>query len=446
MPGGMLWELSGFVRASAFLQTEAALMVAERLGRGLYGGSGSQRALVIGTVATDVYSGYAALRGASPEAREREHRRAADRVFSVAAGLGGAAIKVCQFAATRPDLLPTPYVERLSQLQERVPPIPWRTVEAALTRELGRPPSEVFSKIDPKPVAAASLAQVHRARLPGGREVALKVQYPEVAGLVEADLRALESVFDWVSRFEPEIRLQPLTEYLRHTLPLELDFAREARAAEDLRQTLAERGDVLVPAIFDEYTTGRLVVMEWADGTRITDRQTMLESGFDPGEVARLLNELYTDQLFNRGLFHADPHPGNLLVQPGPRLAILDHGLTLKVSPQFVSNLAEMVISLSEGDMGSLVAALEEAGARVEGERDLETLLQIMGVLLGAQPGSSPVSFGGFGRVLGSGIGYFPPDLLLVGRAIGLLDGITRQLDPGLDTLEIAAQKARTGD
>jgi predicted unusual protein kinase regulating ubiquinone biosynthesis (AarF/ABC1/UbiB family) len=435
-------DVSGFVRASAFLQTEAALMTAERFGRGLYGGSGSQRALVIGTVAADVYSGQMALRGASSETREREHRRAADRVFAAAARLGGAAIKVCQFAATRPDLLPAPYIERLSGLRDRVPPTPWKTIEAVLARELGRPPSEVFSKVDPKPVAAASLAQVHRARLPEGREVALKVQYPEVAGLVDADLRALESVFDRVSRFEPEIQLNPLTEYLRHTLPLELDFAREARAAEELRQTMADRKDLLVPEILGEHTTGRLVVLEWAGGIKITDRQAILESGFDLGEVARLLNELYTDQLFNRGILHADPHPGNLVVQPGPRLALLDHGLTLRLSPQFVSALAEMVISLSEGDVDSLVVALEESGARVEGERDLETLLQIMEVLLGAQPGSSPVSLGEFGRALGSGIGYFPPDLLLVGRAIGLLDGITRQLDPELDTLEIAAQKA----
>jgi predicted unusual protein kinase regulating ubiquinone biosynthesis (AarF/ABC1/UbiB family) len=154
--------------------------------------------------------------------------------------------------------------------------------------------------------------------------------------------------------------------------------------------------------------------------------------------VARLLNDVYAEQMLRRGILHADPHPGNLRVQPGPRLVLLDHGLTVPLSPELTATLRQMVQALATGDFAALAAALTAAGLPLDAGTDIATLLRLVGVLLGTDPGDAP----GGGFALGKALGYLPPDLVLVGRALGLLDGITRQLDPRLNTLAIVAQYA----
>ncbi len=286
---------------------------------------------------------------------------------------------------------------------------------------------------------------MHRARLGDGREVAVKVQYPGIAGLIEADLAALEAIFQAVARLEPGVRLQPIADYLRWTLPLELDFRREARSIESLSSALSGRDDVLVPGVVEELTTGRLLVMQFVEGVKVTDVDGLREAGLDSREVAKLLNDAYAEQLFTHGVLHADPHPGNLLVQPGhdgPRLVLLDHGLTLELEPSFVAALGRLVSALGSGDLAGITAALGEAGLPIGEDTDLDSLLQIVGVLLGGERGESNGDAGSFGLKLGASVGDISPELLLVGRAIGLLDGITRQLDPDLDALEIVGRHA----
>ncbi len=447
-------------RAQAFLWAATGLTAGERMGRAVSGGASfgasawPSRTMIIGTVAADLYLGYATLRERAKwapklvgdEDWELQHRRGAARTLDVAEMLGGTLIKAAQFASTRPDLLPVAYTSTLSKLQDRVPPRSWETMEPAIFRELGRPLSEVFEHVEPGPIAAASIAQVHRARLKNGREVAVKAQYPEVEGMIEDDLSALERTFATLSRIEPQVNLRPIADYLRWTLPLELDFRREAAAIEKLRAALADREDVLVPEVVEELTTGRLLVMELMEGVKITDRDALIAAGIDPCEVAVLLNDAYADQLFNHNVLHADPHPGNILVQPGrsrPRLVLLDHGLTLGLEPDFVGTLGDMVSAIRTGDLEEITAALHDTGLPIDEDTDLETLLGVVGVLLGTDEtpgGDEALDLGDFGRRLGASVGDIPPKLLLVGRAIGLLDGITRQLDPDLDTLEIVGR------
>jgi ubiquinone biosynthesis protein len=448
--GVFLARASDLSRSQWFLWAWSTLAAGERLGRAVMPGffAPSPRGLVIGTVASDLYLGYAALRERArwfpglvlPEDWRLVHRRGAGRLLDTAEALGGTLIKAGQFASTRSDLLPAPYVEALSSLQDRVPPQPRTVIEEAVARELGCPIPEVFSEFDGRPIAAASIAQVHRARLRDGREVAVKVQYPGIAALIEADLGALEAIFAAVARLEPQIRLQPIADYLRWTLPLELDFRREARAIAELRDALSERDDVVIPEVVEDLTTERLLVMGLVEGVKITDKEALAEAGVSPRAVAELLNDAYADQLFRRGVLHADPHPGNLMVQPGrsrPRLVLLDHGLTLALEPSFVATLDNMVGAMKSGDLGALKDALREAGLPIDKVTDLDTLLQLVGVLLGGEQGET---FEDFGRRLGASVRDIPPKLLLAGRAIGLLDGITRQLDPGLDALEIVAR------
>ena len=475
---GLLLGVADEARSQALLGAWTALAAGERFGRSLVGpgsrrraaarvlppGVLSARTLALGTAALDLYAGYAALRerrrrfpGLVREADyELQHRRGAGRTLDAAQALGATLIKAGQFASSRPDLLPPPYIRALSTLQDRVPPRPFGVIRRRIEEETGRPLYKTFFRVDPEPIAAASIAQVHRARLADGREVAVKVRYPEVAGLVEEDLAALESIFDVVGRLQPDVQLRPISDYLRWSLPLELDLSRETRAMKELRDALADREDVAVPRPVDGLATEGLLVMDYFEGIRVNDRAALVEAGIDPSEVAVLLNDAFADQLFRRGILHADPHPGNLLVQPGPRLVLLDHGLTLRLDESFVGTLAGVVSALGGGDLEAVGGALRDAGLPVGEGADLETLLQLVGVVLGGgdagdaaggedEDETDAADLGNLTGKIGAAVRDLPPRLLLVGRAIALLDGVTGQLDEELDALEIVSRYADGG-
>lgn len=445
MPGRIIANLSDVLRANTFLWTEANLRIGERLTRKTPTGMVLSRITVLSALAADLFTGYLTLQTrarwlpwlAGPQDWELQHERSANRLLDTAASLGGALIKACQFASTRPDLLPPIYIERLSQLQDHVPPQDWSGIEAAITKELGKPISEVFSKVEQKPLAAASLSQVHRAWLKDGRPVALKVLYPEVKELVAADLEMLGRIADLLTLVAPNVNLKSIVQFLKETLPLELDLRREASAMEELRLALANRPDVVIPKSLPEFSTERLLVMDYLEGIKITDREALEAAGINPGEVVRLLNEVYAEQVFRHNFLHADPHPGNLLVQPGPKLVILDHGLTVRLKPSLAQAMGEMVKSLMEGRLDEVANALRSAGLTVAEGVDLPTLLRLVGVILG---GAGSRNILEVGSQIGTSIGEIPVDLLLVGRALGMLNGIAIQLDPKQDTLSTVAR------
>ncbi|HEV2236956.1 MAG TPA: ABC1 kinase family protein [Ktedonobacterales bacterium] len=447
-------RLGDLARSSGFLWMEGYLKTIERYSRRAHLGRRQARGLALMTLAVDLLSGYTLLaqRQRLPGRLTRaqdwawQHQRSADRLRDTAAALQGTLIKAAQFASTRPDILPAPYIRALATLQDRVPAQPWPEMRRAITRELGRPPEAVFQRIETRPIASASIAQVHRAELPDGRQVAVKIQYPGIQGVMHTDLTILQWVVTEVARLAPALQLQPILDHLRDTLPLELDFVREAAAMTTLRAALAHRADVLVPAVIPELSTRRLLVMEYVEGIKITDRAALERAGIAPAAVARQLHALYAEQIFRLGWLHADPHPGNLLVQQrpeGPRIVLLDHGLTVPLAPALTQALGEMVRALLAGDFAGLTAALERAGMRLDPDVDLATLLGLVGVLLNAggaagAPAAKADALA-IGRQLGHSIGHIPADLLLVGRALGLLDGTTKLLDPSANALESVA-------
>ncbi len=415
-PAVFLARLGDLTRSNSFLWMEASLKLQERYSRNTQRGQVLLRTLVLGTVAADIFAGYTTLRK-----RERWWP-------------GLVRARDC---STRPDLLPLVYTHTLSQLQDRMPPHPWPEIEAAIANELGRSPSEVFAHIDKEPVAAASIAQVHRAQLRDGREVAIKVQYPEIAGLIGADLTVLQRVSSAIARVASKIQLQPIVDYLKGTLPMELDFNHEATCMIDLRAALAHRSDVLIPEVIKQWSSRRMIVMEYVEGIKITNREELVKAGISPGETARLLNDLYAEQMLRLNILHGDPHPGNLLVQPGPRLVLLDHGLTVPLKQSLVQALRKLIQGIVAGDIDAISAALAEAGLQLSKQVDVATLLELVGVLLGEERATN---FLEVGTNLSLSMGSIPLDLLLVGRALGLLDGITRQLDPDLEAMELVAR------
>lgn len=439
-------RLGDLARSNGLLALEANLKSLEHYSRMAHVGRQPTRALTFTALAADILGGYLALarrsrlwgRLAQPQDWEWQHERSAARVRDTAARLRGALIKACQFASTRPDILPPAYTRAFATLQDAVPATPWRDMRHAIAQELGCPPEAIFARIERRPIASASIAQVHRAWLRDGRAVAVKVQYPDIAGIMATDLKVLRYIVRGVAEFVPDVQLQPIVDHLKETLPLELDFAREARAMTALREALRHRDDVLIPAVMPELSTRRLLVMEYVEGVKITDRAGLERAGIDPSALAHLINDVYAEQIFRLGWLHADPHPGNLLAQArpgaGPRLVLLDHGLTVSLDPTLVAAISEMVSALLQGDFERLTRALRSAGVRLDERLDVTTLLQLVGVLLGnEQEGASAAQVG---QRLGKSIGHIPTSLILIGRALGLLDGVTKQLDPNLNALE----------
>lgn len=439
-------RLGDLARSNSLLALEANLTSLEQYSRVAHVGRQPARALTFTALAADILSGYLALtrrsrlwgRLAQPQDWEWQHERSAARVRDTAARLRGALIKACQFASTRPDILPSAYTRAFATLQDAVPATPWREIRRAIAQVLGSPPEAVFARIEHRPIASASIAQVHRAWLKDGRAVAVKVQYPDIADIMATDLKVLQYIVRGVAEFVPGVQLQPIVDHLRETLPLELDFQREARAMTALRAALRHRDDVLIPAVIPELSTRRLLVMEYVEGVKITDRAGLERAGIDPSALARLINDVYAEQLLRLGWLHADPHPGNLLAQARagaePRLVLLDHGLTVPLDPTLVAAISEMVAALLQGDFDRLTHALQSAGVRLDERLDVTTLLQLVGVLLGnEQEGASATQVG---QRLGKSIGHIPTNLILIGRALGLLDGVTKQLDPNLNALE----------
>jgi ubiquinone biosynthesis protein len=293
-------RIGDLTRSSSLLPLEANLKTLEQYSRLLRVGRRSTRALTFATLAADILSGYLLLERRSrlwgrltqPQDWDWQHERSAARVRAAAATLRGTLIKACQFASTRPDILPLAYVRSFAALQDRVPASPWKAIQRAIHRELGQWPGDVFAQIDRRPIASASIAQVHRAQLWDGRQVAVKIQYPDIVGIMTADLIILRHIAREIARFVPEVQLQPILDHLSETLPLELDFAREARAMTALRAALHHRTDVLVPEVIAELSTDRLLVTEFVEGVKITDTAALEQAGISPAAVARLLNDV----------------------------------------------------------------------------------------------------------------------------------------------------------
>ncbi|MGO8950857.1 MAG: ABC1 kinase family protein [Ktedonobacterales bacterium] len=449
-------RLGALARSNTFLWMEANLRAFEHYSRSLPLGRRVTRASTLLTLAADLVSGYVLLdqRGRvckslnQPKDWAWQHQRGARRLRDTAASLGGTLIKAGQFASTRPDILPAAYIQTLSSLQDHVPAQPWSVMRRTITRELGRRPEEIFRWIDHRPLASASIAQVHRAILHDGRQVAVKIQYPGIKDVIASDLNMLQVIVAGVSHIDRDVQLQPILDHLKQTLPLELDFSREARAMTALGAALQHRSDVIIPEVIWELSTPHLLTMDFIEGIKITNLPALAEAGVNPHDVATLLNDVYAEQMLRLGWLHADPHPGNLLVKAGPtgpQLVLLDHGLTVELSPTLVGALQEMVRALYAGDLTRLADALRQAGMPLDADVDIATLLQIVGVLLDRpkdqdedeqQDQNNALEIG---QRLGQGIGYMPVDLILVGRALGLLDGVTKQLDPELQALEIIA-------
>ncbi len=413
-----------------------------------------RRFLTIARTVIQVYAGYKGLQllaKALGDARverfyRRHHRRSAELAYRTATQLQGLMIKACQFLGTRADILPEEYIEVLSKLHDRVPPLAYETIVRVVEADLGRPWREVFMHFDPRPLASASLAQVHRARLHDGREVAVKVQYPEIAALVEIDIANLSLLFNLLSRIERNFDLRMIVREISRYVHLELDFENEARNATTIRANLRHRRDVIVPEMISELCRRRVLVMEYVPGIKVTDVAALEAAGISKQEVARVLTEIFCHQILVDGFFHADPHPGNILVQAGPKLVLLDFGLAKEFPPGFVTGIAKLAAAIIRQDAPAIAATFAELGFRTKND-DSRSLVALGDAFLGQalRSGKAYVDAGlidTFNKELpkalrANPIVEAPSDILLVVRVMGLLSGIGKQLESEVDPLAL---------
>jgi ubiquinone biosynthesis protein len=290
---------------------------------------------------------------AEPDARTSGREAAeADGLARHLEELGPTFIKLGQLLSTRPDLLPAPYLDALSRLQDRVEPFPFEQVKETVESELGVRISRAFSEFDPEPTAAASLAQVHRAALRDGRPVAVKVQRPGLRRRVADDLEALESIAEFADAHSDQARrlqVRLLFDELKRSLLQELDFHSEARNLETIGTNLEDFERIVVPRAVVDFTTSRVITMDWINGRKITDVGPMARLELDGAGLAAELFRAYLKQILVDGVFHADPHPGNVLITDDDRIGLVDLGMVARLTPRTQENLLQLLMAIAEG-------------------------------------------------------------------------------------------------
>jgi len=285
------------------------------------------------------------------------HRERARKLTQTIASLGPSFIKLAQVFAIRADIIPQIYIEALRNLHDRVPPFPTSEVRKRIQLELKRPLEAVFESFTPEPLAAASLGQVHRARY-RGEEVIVKVLRPGVEELVATDIRVVQNLVFVLEQFIDHhiIRsTRTIIDEFSRVIAEEMDFHHEADNVERFGELFRDSDFVIIPPVYREVTTTRVLVMRFFEGFRVTEVDEILRHNIDTRKMIENLIGFYGDQLLVHGFFHADPHPGNILIRPDSRIVLLDYGMVLEVTPELRQDLVRIVIAAVRSDVDELI-------------------------------------------------------------------------------------------
>jgi ubiquinone biosynthesis protein len=364
--------------------------------------------------------------------------------------LGPTFVKFGQALSMRTDMLPAALVDELARLQDDVAPLPAGTAERAIEAAFGRPMGDLFTTFDPVPIASASIAQVHRALLPTGEVVAVKVRRPGLAAVIEDDLSALAHLASLAERHLPDAELYTpsnLVQEFARTIRREQDLAREGRIIERFARNFAGDTTIRLPRVVWPLTTPEILTMEFIDGVKVSDLEGARELGIDRREVARRGADATLKQILLHGLFHADPHPGNVLVLPGNVICLLDFGIVGRLDARARDRILGLVRALAARDANRVVDIVLELLVPLR-EVDRADLLTDVEELIDsyADAALEEVALAEvLHRVVDAMTRHrlrFPSDLLLLIKALVTIEGVGRQLDPGFRMLRHAAPVA----
>ena len=369
-----------------------------------------------------------------------------ERLRLVFEELGPTFIKLGQLLSTRPDLIPAEYLDELARLQDEVPPFSLAEVHAIFREELGRSPDEVFHYFDAEPLAAASIGQVHRARLDSGPEVVVKVQRPDIENVIAVDLEILAHLAGLMEQYLEEVqghRPTAIVQEFARSLSREIDFAVELANVQRFARQFKSNAAIHVPLVYPELSTPRVLVMEYVLGIKASMAGQLREQGYDLPLIAERGATLVMEQIFVHGFFHADPHPGNLFILPDNVVCFIDFGQMGRLSRKDREDFTDLVLDLVAGDERTVVEGVLKVTVQL-GEVDLESLARDLGGLVDLYL-YRPLGELEAGRILQDLLDLvtrhkltFKPAFYQMMKALSTVEGVGLMLDPKLELIRLA--------
>ncbi len=390
------------------------------------------------------------------------HLRNAERVKKAILQLNGLFIKIGQMLSILSNFLPEAFQKPLEELQDRIPPRPFSEVRERLERELGKPPGQLFARFEEVPVAAASIGQVHRAQLPDGTEVAVKVQHADIEAAARLDLEIIRRLTRVISFFFDIRGMDYLYSQLRQMIEEELDFGREAQSMQQIAENLKDEAKLAVPKVHAAFSTTRVLTTTWHTGAKIGNLAQLDAWQIDRRDLAARLVRAYCHMLFKDGFYHADPHPGNILIEPDGTLVLLDFGATSRLSNAMREGIPQLIEAAVKNDTGGMIDACRAMGFIAEGREAEQMAEKMIGALrnflqnevkfeglnfrdIDVKPFDNSlfrlIQEVGFSSI--SGTVQVPKDYVLLNRMLTLLLGLCNTLDPKFNPLDVVRPYAQ---
>ncbi|WP_088034409.1 ABC1 kinase family protein [Evansella clarkii] len=379
--------------------------------------------------------------------KQKVHRKTrGERIRLFLEELGPAFVKVGQIASTRPDLLPDDILEELQKLQDTVPPFPFVDARNIIEAELGGRLEDFFIEFDEAPLGSASIGQVHYAVLNSGEQAAVKVQRPHIENRIKTDLEILKQAailaelrLDWAAQYE----ISEIVEEISKAIITEMDYVTEGQNADKISAQFEKDRKIHIPEVYWDYTTKRVLTMEFIEGTKVNNLEELIAKGYDRKVLAERITNAVFHQVLIEGFFHGDPHPGNIFILPGETVVFMDFGMTGRLTPEMKANFAVLIISLMRQNTQGVIKAITKMGL-VPDDVDLQVLTADVEDLR-EKYYDVPLSKVSLGDAVNDLFSVarkhrikLPSDLTLLGKTLLTLEGVAEKLDPDISIVKIA--------